>query len=838
MLDCITREEIPMPSVANVGDILASATQIYLSGDLTRAVQELAAGERFAIEQDDRIGLYLILVQKAGWQRELGDLTASSSTLKLAEAQLSALPEEDRKSARPALQLEQAICATRLGEQEKAIGLLTQAKAEATAHALPLLSDILANLCSALIRTGKREEAQKALREALELDRKLGNSRGVSSDLNMLGMLYKGWGDLPTAKIYLEQAASTAGDAGLKNEFLHAMANLAEILLAEGKSDEANAIYEKLRKGFTETGSVADAAATISSQGIVAAQAGRYDEALELFAQSIAGHEKAGHHVHILNDLINIASTKLSAGQPGIAPILERAIGLATTTGNGEILWRAFYLLARVKLSEAEAASTGDRIKASLEQAREAIGRSMETIDLLRSGIGRPEQRQNFLENKEEVYGLAMLVAGMLGDRTAAFSISERSRGRSFLEMLGQRRLGELSSNSELQSRREALTQELLGLAQDRTERRNALLAELREVRGEIIATMPEAAALTEGSLPALESICSKIPDNTCLVEFFVSGKFLSTFVLTRIGVSRMTTVDLGTVDLDQLAKQCRQELENDDLYLAGPRMAFDLLFAGIWKSINGFERLIIVPHGPLNGIPFSALWFENDSDKREKILMGQRFLIVTVPSAAVMFGERKWRTPSYRPGNSLVMGNPTCDLPGSELEAKRVAALLGTTAVLRADATSKAFFAASEKLLSIIHIASHGNFQAEDPLLSGFDLADRTVTAEEFLGLTCHANLLVLSGCFTGFADRRPGEELVGLVRAANIAGVPSVVAALWEIDDDSAPLFFEHFYGGLARGIRKDEAFRAAQFALICHPSYSKPSHWAPFVLFGDWR
>ncbi len=54
---------------------------------------------------------------------------------------------------------------------------------------------------------------------------------------------------------------------------------------------------------------------------------------------------------------------------------------------------------------------------------------------------------------------------------------------------------------------------------------------------------------------------------------------------------------------------------------------------------------------------------------------------------------------------------------------------------------------------------------------------------------------LMALSGCVTGLSQRRPGDNLTGLTRAAVTAGTASVLATLWEIDDRSAPVF-DSFY------------------------------------------
>jgi CHAT domain-containing protein len=248
-------------------------------------------------------------------------------------------------------------------------------------------------------------------------------------------------------------------------------------------------------------------------------------------------------------------------------------------------------------------------------------------------------------------------------------------------------------------------------------------------------------------------------------------------------------------------------------------------------------ERLIIVPHRELHYIPFGATWFTSSDAGQEKVYLSQRFALSNVPSAAFLPICLRLPRPEFRNGSGRVLGNPTGDLAGAEDEAKLVAKQLGVVPLLRDEATRAALLEAPEGL-GVIHIASHGVYDEVDPLLSGVVLADGTVTAEQLMERNLSTGLLTLSGCVTGMAKRQPGDELIGLTRAAAAAGIPRVIASLWPVWDDSTRAFFEHFYQALAKGLATDEALRDAQRSLIETSEFAHPTHWAPFVLFGDWR
>jgi len=66
--------------------------------------------------------------------------------------------------------------------------------------------------------------------------------------------------------------------------------------------------------------------------------------------------------------------------------------------------------------------------------------------------------------------------------------------------------------------------------------------------------------------------------------------------------------------------------------------------------------------------------------------------------------------------------------------------------------------------------------------------------------------------------------------------AGAASLVVSLWPAPDDATGRLMAEFYRGLVAGQGKAAALRSAQLALLSHPTYRHPLHWAGFVLIGD--
>jgi len=147
-----------------------------------------------------------------------------------------------------------------------------------------------------------------------------------------------------------------------------------------------------------------------------------------------------------------------------------------------------------------------------------------------------------------------------------------------------------------------------------------------------------------------------------------------------------------------------------------------------------------------------------------------------------------------------------------------------------------------------IVHFATHGLLNSEQPELSGIVLSlvdeqGRTVNGflrlNEIYNLNLPAELVVLSACQTGLGKEIKGEGLVGLTRGFMYAGSPRVVASLWKVDDAATAELMARFYKGVLKEKRRPaEALRAAQAEMWKQKRWQQPYYWAGFVLQGEWK
>ena len=470
----------------------------------------------------------------------------------------------------------------------------------------------------------------------------------------------------------------------------------------------------------------------------------------------------------------------------------------------------------------------------ALEEALAGFRRAADVVELLRSKVDRPEERESILTDKEQIYDSAIGVCLTLGRGKDAFQFCERARMRSFLEALGSSRLEQLERDDPAAERRGQLVARLLSPVTPAGEK-PGLMDELRTLRAQIMARRPAMAVLTEAELPTEDDIRAAIPAETCLLEYYQVSNGIVLFLLDRDGLKDCHVVSFDE-PLETVVQRFRDEIEGGDSELASGNLLFQALLGPVMPELATTANLIVVPHRSLHYVPFSALWYEPaGEDAPPRKYLRNRFYLTTIPSASYLPYLARTADLDGEYGPAVVLGNPTGDLAGSEVEACRVAAKLGVTARLGTDATRDALLGVTAPM--VLHVAGHGSYNTEDPLLSGLELADGVVTVEDLLTSGPAPGLLVLSGCVTGISERKPGDELIGLAQAALRSGTRSVVATLWETFDESSTIFFEHFYHALTQGARLSEAIGWGREALSADlGGYDHPVDWAPFLLIGD--
>ena len=485
-----------------------------------------------------------------------------------------------------------------------------------------------------------------------------------------------------------------------------------------------------------------------------------------------------------------------------------------------------------------------------------------------------------------------------------AFQTSERARARGLYDALAEeeQRTGPLvrpellKEHQRLQEKINDLDQQLRRFDISRDEKREGN-SRLRRLFGEneaLEARMRDAGGWAPSLSPppslSLWEIQNKILDrDTVLVEYYLGEEASFVWAVTP---ESFQSFEIECSGLRELARRVYESMANGAAEAGEPKSATDLqrLSGCVLGKISHFlsgKRVLVVAHGELQKIPFSALLdpAARRSETRDAVAfpyLALRHQVVNVPSVSVLSMLRKQRgvrhvwkrflsmvaDPVYNPRDErLPLEAATVArqrLPGrpepyllsrlrrSREEAKQVRSLvlaksLGVDLASGFRATREWVQQGNLSDSQVVHFATHGVLNEVYPQLSGLVLSqfdrqghrhDGLLRVHEIDDLKLDADLVVLSACQTALGKDVRGEGLVGLTQAFLVGGSSSVLVSLWKVDDRASAELMSHFYRYLVEGLSPAAALKMAQGRMIEREAWRSPYYWSGFILQGEWK
>lgn len=375
-------------------------------------------------------------------------------------------------------------------------------------------------------------------------------------------------------------------------------------------------------------------------------------------------------------------------------------------------------------------------------------------------------------------------------------------------------------------------------------------------------------------------------------LALFLLGREHGWTLVLREGRVHAARIGLGEVEAGRLVNAVRTGVVSAEgapgRFDPAPSAALHAaLLAPVAPVLEGAETLIVVPDGPLLGIPFGLLLTgpaEGASLAAAPWLI-RRHAIVHVPSPQTLVTLRAAGPGSTAPlpwvgfgdfvppsAQQLVRSFPPDRCAADARVAQGLVRLPGT----RAEVTiaqqltggrpqdvrlGSAFTAATLKSpelgqARIIHLATHALLPGELSCLAepsivvstaaGAPSADSAfVKASELLALKLDADLIILSACNTGGpGGAGGGEALSGLARAFFYTGARGLLVTHWAVDDAAAALTVSDSLRRQQGGASTAAALRGAQLLILDEAGrrlpaeFGHPFYWAPFALIGDGR
>ncbi|MDZ7830501.1 MAG: tetratricopeptide repeat protein [Desulfobacterales bacterium] len=640
-------------------------------------------------------------------------------------------------------------------------------------------------------------------------------------------------------------------------------------------------------------------ASTLNNIGLVHRERGDYEKALETFDQALAIDTELQSKWAMAYDYRNKGLTYLEMKQPETAvPLFEKAFELSNAIGNqinaakarlglgNALLALKTYESAKDAYSEALSLSKKMRIKETHWRALYGLGRvslalendreaaetylrdAIDIIESMRSAIKVKELKENFMENRLDVYkDLVRLLADM-AQPEAAFEIAERSRSRNFIDLLGTQRISLGSAiETELYDKQAVLaaeieaTEQLLAAAENAGEVQTyqAALKNLKNERQNLMldiqAKHPRLSTLISIPTVSADKIVSRLETDAGLLSYYVLDDELLCWVLknpqTGSGSGdapvRLFRIPSDQSRLNSRVHRYRRIIQNLEPYETHSKELYDRLIAPVIEALDGIHTLGIIPHGSLHYLSFATL------SSGENFLIDE-FSLFYLPSASVLDYTlpRRIKRPKLQL-QVLAIGNPdlenpALELPFAEQEVNSIHWNFPEITTLIGEKATEAWVVENIARFDIIHIASHGEFDPVNPLMSAIKLsrpagakslsdltADGNLRAAEVFGLDIRADMVCLSACQTGLGKVEAGDEIIGLNRSFFYAGTHTIISSLWRVSDVSTAMLIKTFYRRYTVNNKADSLRAAARHV---KGRYPHPGYWGAFTLVGDFK
>ena len=575
----------------------------------------------------------------------------------------------------------------------------------------------------------------------------------------------------------------------------------------------------------------------------------------------------------------------------------------------------------------------------------EAAG-ALAELALTNAPAAAPASRNQASAHASKANGALPLEGQSLSYAAEAFRIVEQGKARSLLDMLGDARtevregvpVALLERKAANMARQQEIANLLGGVGLLRSSAPQQSVAELEaelerltlefnSLENGIRTGSPRYAALMRTQPLTLAEVQRQVLDDaTALLEYNLGTHQSYLFAATKTGLTLYRLP--SRAQIERQAIELRQQLvpagsrraiaginvesttrgltlgapsaapASVSAYVAAANALYNTVVAPAISSV-GEKRLLVVPDGALNYVPFESLVANTQGlDYSALAYLVKTNEIVYAPSASVVAVLRQGarRNDAGRAAGMLLVADPVFDasdarlknstpgasraresvqrlslasalsdvtnlksdklklvrLDGTRSEAEEIARLArasGNQADVWLDFDANEANLRARKLdnYRVLHFATHGLLDAERPQFTGLALSlvgqtdgDGFLRVEEVFNLRLGSPLVMLSACETGLGRERRGEGVIGLTRAFMYAGAPTVGVSLWSVGDKSTAELMPEFYRRLLAGggSAPVAAMRASQLSMIAGRKYSAPFYWSPFVLVGDWR
>ena len=396
-----------------------------------------------------------------------------------------------------------------------------------------------------------------------------------------------------------------------------------------------------------------------------------------------------------------------------------------------------------------------------------------------------------------------------------------------------------LKDLDSLRAKRLSLRNQLVTAKQENDlDAQDSIQSQINKNEKTIVSSYPNLNVLDEPDFK-LKELQEKLDNETIILKYVLLADDLAIFSIskTTVYVNLIPWNDTFNSRIDQLILKVKTQNynSNEAQYLG------QLLLT----NIKEFKNVVIIPDSKLFKLPFEILQVNNQLALERYNIRYSSNLGFVKPDILQSTTNQKLAiyVPDYdNTFQTSVSRNQIGSLVGAQKEAYAISQFF-ISDIYDKSSVSKTDFFNSASQAKLLHLAMHSEVNNNRPELSNLLFSNKTsqenhLYIEEIYGMDLGAELVVLSACNTGVGKENEGRSLESFQRAFTFAGVPAVVASLWEVPDKATQQVMTFFYENLKKGQTKALALKNAKLEYLKRHKGTKlaePFYWAGFVLYG---
>lgn len=368
--------------------------------------------------------------------------------------------------------------------------------------------------------------------------------------------------------------------------------------------------------------------------------------------------------------------------------------------------------------------------------------------------------------------------------------------------------------------------------------------------------------------LPTLNiaEIQTKLAEDEVLIRYFLSDDIKFYITVTKAG-SKLTKIN-AAFNVDEQVELLRADIiSTKNVIAASSELAQEILPLSL-LSDSKLKNITLILDDTLHQVPFSMLNISKQNSRY--IPLASQFSVTTTHSFSHYFAPQDTTVKASEPNQLQVSvfadpefnasnissiksfsqsvlrsAFPYPQLPGSNLEAQFIEQTFSFAKLNIAkqkDATKSFLMGKETRQSDILHIATHGYYDKNNPEVIGLLTSNQSSSKDNFSGFLSlnellskpiDSQLVVISGCNTMLGKVYRVSGMQSMTRGFLSQGAKSVIGTLWPVQDRATAEFMKKFYHHLLQINNVALALQQTQKDFALSGRYRHPKYWAGFVL-----